>query len=513
MNQKSRTEYVTRNIFWGYIGNIASMIMSFVSRTAFVYIIGVTFLGINGLFTNVLGVLSFTELGIGTAMNFSLYKPVAENDKEKIKSLIGLYKLAYRVIAIIITISGLALLPFLPYIIKGGEGIEHIPIYYLIFLFNTVSSYFVTYKYGLVNAEQKGYILTNIDSICRFIIVLIQTIALMVFKNFLVYLLTQAIAQLIQKIITALYIDKMYPYLSDKSVQKLDKEEKQEIKTNVKALIVHKLGEISVYQTDNIIISAFINIILVGLVSNYNLLLSTVSGFLNIIFNSFTSGFGNLIATETKERQLKLFDVYHFLGFWLYGFTTICFIVLVQPFITLWLGSDKLIDNLSMMLIMVNQYLVGQRITMNNFKTAGGVFNPDKFISILQSAINLVLSISLVYLIGLPGVYIGTVVQGLVSNIWRPIIVYRVMFQDSAVGYFKDFIKYLLATAGTAILMLCISSIVLGSLTIAKFIFMVFLTAVIPNAVFFVLFRKNESFIFIFNKIKSLWRGLITNAG
>lgn len=511
--QKSRTEYVTKNIFWGYIGNIASMILSFVSRTAFIYIIGITYLGVNGLFTNVLGVLSFSELGIGTAMNFSLYKPVAEQDTEKIKSLMCLYKNAYRVIAGIITGLGLALLPFLPYIIKGGEGIEHIPLYYLIFLFNTVSSYFVTYKYGLIYAEQKGYLLTNIDSVCRFFIVLLQIIALFLFRNFLVYLLAQAIAQLIQKIFTAVYINKMYPYLSDKNVQKLDKEEKQSIKTNVKALIVHKLGEISVYQTDNIIISAFISVTLVGLVSNYTMLLTTVSGFLTIVFNSFTAGFGNLIATESKETQKKLFNVYHFLGFWLYGFTTICFIVLIQPFITLWLGSDKLIDTLSMMLIMVNQYFVGQRTTLNNFKTAGGVFNPDKFISILQSVINLGVSITLVYFIGLPGVYIGTVVQGLTSNIWRPVIVYRTMFQESAAGYFKDFTKYLLTTAGAAAIMLLISSAVLGTLTLLRFALMALLTAVIPNALFFVLFRKNESFLFLSAKIKSLRKGWIAHAG
>jgi len=348
MDQYSRTTSAAKNIVWGYIGNFATMITSFLSRTVFIYTIGVTFLGINGLFLNILGVLSFSELGIGTAMNYSLYKPVAEGDTEKIKSLMHLYRSAYRLIALVVTVFGLVLLPFLPYIIKGEEGIRYIPIYYLIFLFNTVSSYFVTYKYGLINAEQKGYLLTNINSISSFAIALIQIFVLLIFRNFLLYLLVQAVAQLIQKVFTASYINKKHPYLSEKNVQKLEDSEKQALKTNVKALIVHKIGDISVYQTDNILISAFINVTLVGLISNYNLLLSTVTGFSSIIFNSLTAGFGNIIATESKEKQLQIFNVYHFLGFWLYGFIAICFIVLVQPFITLWIGADKLIGSFSM---------------------------------------------------------------------------------------------------------------------------------------------------------------------
>lgn len=509
---RSRTSLAATNIFWGYIGNILTMLMSFATRTVFIYTVGITYLGINGLFTNVLGVLSFTELGIGTAMNFSLYKPVAQNDTEKIKSLMSLYRSAYRVIALTVTVLGLLLLPALPFIIKGGEGIENLRVFYLLFLFNTVSSYFVTYKYGLINAEQKGYILTNINSGFHIVILIVQIIVLAVFRNFLAYLLAQAVFQLIQKVVTVIYIDKKYPYLKDKNAGKLSDQEIKKIKANVKALIIHKFGDISVHQTDNIIISAFINVAVVGLVSNYNLLISTISVFLNVIFNSFTAGFGNLIATETKERQLEMFTAYHFLGFWIFGFTTVCFIVLIQPFITLWIGGDKLIDNLSMILIMANHYFMGQRITLNNFKIAGGVFKEDKFISILQSVVNLIVSIVLVRWIGLPGIFIGTVIQGLISNILRPAVVYRVMFNGGALGYYKDFLKYLGVTALATAVMLFISSLLLKTITVRNFIIMVILTAVLPNILFCGLFWRNKSFKIILNKIKFILKRRARNA-
>jgi hypothetical protein len=248
-------------------------------------------------------------------------------------------------------------------------------------------------------------------------------------------------------------------------------------------------------------------------VSNYNLLVVTISTFLNIIFNSFTAGFGNLIATESKEKQLEMFTVYHFLGFWIFGFTTISFVVLIQPFITLWIGPDKLIDNFSMLLIMANHYLMGQRITVNNFKIAGGVFNEDKFISILQSVVNLIVSVILVRFIGLPGIYIGTVLQGLISNLLRPAIVYRVLLASSAVGYYKDFVKHLAVTALTTILMLYISSKVLKTVNLKSFVVMVALTAVIPNMVFTALFWRNRSFKIILQRIKSLVKGRARNAG
>lgn len=498
----SRVKNTIRNILFGYIGTIISLVLGFVSRTVFIYVLGATYLGINGLFTNILGVLSFAELGIGTAMNYSLYKPVAERDTEKIKSLMRFYKFAYRTIALIVTIIGLIILSNLKYIIKGAEGIDNIAIYYLIFLFNTVISYLVSYKFSLVNAEQKNYIFTNINTITSFITIIVQIISLIVFKNFLVYLLITAVIGVIQKMFISIYLNKKYPYLMDKDVQKLSKEELEPIKKNVGALIWHKIGEISVHQTDNIIISMFISVGTVGLISNYNLLMTSVSGFITIIFSSVTSSLGNLIATESKEKQYSIFKIYRFIAFWLYGFSAIAFYILMSPFIEIWLGKEMIISSFTILFIIINYYMMGHRICINNIKSAGGVFNQDKFVAILQAIVNLVVSIVMVKLIGLPGVYIGTLAQGTLSTVIKPIIVYRDMFDISAKEYFVDAIKF----AGTVIISgsLCwlIQIYILNETTIIKFVIMMAIVAVIPNLIFYMTFSRREEFRYVKDMIK-----------
>ena len=493
-DNSSRTKNTARNIMWGYIGTVISMAIQFISRTVFIYTIGVSYLGINGLFTSVLGMLSLSELGIGTAINYNLYKPVAERDFEKIKSLMQLYKKAYRIIAIVIAGIGIVLIPFLPYLVKMDEYIPNLTLYYLIFLFNTVSSYFVSYKYGLVNADQKGYIVNNINSIFTIIMTIIQMIVLIVFGNYTVYLLTQAMVQLIQKIVAGIYINRRYPYLRDKNASPLPKKEREYIKKNVIALMVHKIGEMSIHQTDSIIISAFISTTLVGMVSNYNLIITSVSTFVLIIFNSVTASVGNLIAKESLDRQEEIFDIYNFIGFWLYGLIFVCYFILFQPFIQLWIGSQNKIGDIALILVILNQYLVGQRLTVNNMKTAAGIFNEDKYISLIQGAINLIVSLTLVQNLGLVGVYIGTVVSGLFANITRPIIVYREMFHKSAKIYFIKSIKYLLSVLSVAFLLKMIVINIVSDITWGIFVLLCVTSAIVPNVMFWILFHNSIEF-------------------
>lgn len=504
MVQSSRTKNTAKNIMWGYAANILTMILHFVSRTIFIHTIGVSYLGINGLFTNVLGMLSLTELGVGTAIGFSLYKPVAEGDRERVRTLMQLYKKAYHLIAIIVAVIGLAIIPLLRFMVNAFEEIQNVYIYYIIFLFNTVSSYFVSYKYGIVNAEQKGYIINNLNSMFTIVITAIQSVALILFHNYLVYLLVQAGIQLLQKVAIGIYLNKRYPYLGGKDIQPLPKEETEKIKKNVFSLILHKIGEVSIYQTDNIIISTFISTIVVGYVSNYNLIITSISSFITIIFNSVTASFGNLVALENKEKQLDVFNAYNFLGFWLYGFVSVCYFVLFTPFITIWIGDSYLIDDFSLVLIIANQYLTGQRLTVNNVKAAGGVFSQDKYVSLIQGGINLVVSLVLVYFIGLPGVYIGTVVSGLFANIVRPRIVYRTMFEKSSRSYFLKFITYFSVTTLTAVVAKLIFAPLLENASWFMFFVWAVLCALFVNVIFAILFFKTKEFREILTRIKGM---------
>ena len=495
----SRIANASRNIFFGYLGSMVTLTASFVSRSVFIYTLGVTYLGVNGLFTSVLSVLSLAELGVGTAMNFSLYKPVAKGDIETVKALMKLYRRAYRAIALIVSLLGLSAVPFLRFIIKepGSITMKELTIYYLVFLFNTVSTYFVAYKFSLSNAEQKNYIQTNIHAVTRLVSLGVQIIVLLLFKSFLIYLLTGAAIELLQKIYVSLFFDRMYPYLLDKSVKELTGDEKRPIIKNIKALVIHKIGSISVHQTDNIIISSFINVATVGLLSNYNLIITGITGFINIMFNSVISGFGNLVATENKDKQYFLFKVYRFLGFWLYGFMSIAFLILITPFIQLWLGREMILPSIVVFLIITNYYFLGHRIVINNFKTAAGIFDSDKYISLVQAIVNLVISIFLVQKIGLPGIFIGTVVQGLVSTFTRPFIVFRQAFNKSGIEYYVDSIKFLFPIAISIILLNLLKTIIWTNNSVSEFIILFALVMVIPNTLFLLVFRKSQEFNYL----------------
>ena len=430
----SRTGYVKKNILYGYISTIISSFFSIITRTIFVYVLGAEYLGVSGLFTNVLGVLSFTELGIGSAIVFSLYKPIAENDAEKIKSLLFLYKKAYRIIAIVVSVIGLVIIPFLGYLVNTEIPMPEIKIYYLIFLFNTVSSYFVTYKTSYVSALQKEYIVTNTTTIGTIITNVIQIISLLVGGDYLSYLVIAAVIGLLQKILTVIYLNKKFPILLEKNIQPLDEETKTSIWKNVKALIIHKIGDVSVNQTDNIIISAFVSTSAVGILSNYTTLNTLIAAFTNKFFGSFTASFGNLLVEESVEKQRKIFDEYDLLGFWIYGFVLISFVTLSQPFITIWLGEKLLLDNVTMVLYFVSLYFAGMTFIPYNFKIAAGRFNEDKWVAFVQAVTNLVVSVIAIKIVGLPGIFIGTIISRMIVVIIRPYIVYKYVLKQSVIN-------------------------------------------------------------------------------
>ena len=501
-----RVKSATRNIAFGYVGQIATALMSFILRTVFIMHLNEDLLGINSTYGNILSLLNMAELGIGTALNFSLYGPVARGEKEKIKSYMQLYRKAYFIIACVVAAVGLLLTPFLQYFkLRSPENttVRELTIYYLIFLFNTVSSYFVAYKYSLINAEQKNYIQTNILTITKVIVVFLQIIVVIVTKNFLLYLLTDAVVQLIQKVFVSKFLDKMYPFLKEKNVEKLSKEESDEVWKKTKALVFHKVGDVARLQTDALIISTFVEVAMAGVVDNYNMVISTVSNFVNIIFNSVISSFGNLIATESREKQFSMFKVYRFFASWIYGFSCVGFMVLLTPLIRIWLGDHWILTSAAVYCILIDYYFKGDRIVLSNYKTAAGVFEPDKYLALIQGAVNLVISIVLVQTpLGITGIYIGTIVSGLIANFTKPVIIYRECFDMKAGSYFVDTMKYLASLVFVLVVSQLISIKVLANLNIFTFILMAIIITVLFNGVYFVLYGRSEEFKYLTGKVR-----------
>ena len=500
-----RVKSATRNIVFGYVGQVATALMSFVLRTVFIMHLSRQLLGINSTYTNVLSILNMAELGIGTALNFSLYGPVARGEKEKIKSYMQLYRKAYLIIAAVVAGLGLALAPFLRFLVKnpGDVTLRDLTLFYFIFLFNTVSSYFVAYKYSLINAEQKNYVQTNINTVTKVITVLIQILVVIFTENFYAFLLTDAAVQLIQKIFVSRLLDRMYPYLKEKDIRPLSREESSEVWKKTKALVFHKVGDVARLQTDALIISSFIEVAAAGYVDNYNLVINSVSNFVNIIFNSVISSFGNLIATEGKDKQFKMFRVYRFFASWVYGFSGVGFMVLLTPLISLLWGETWVLATAPVFCILTDYYFKGDRIVLSNYKTAAGVFEPDKYLALIQGAVNLVLSITLVQTpLGLTGIYIGTIVSGLIANITKPIIIYRTCFDKRAYGYFADSFKYLASLVSVLLVCLWISGRVLARLSFGRFFVMVIIITIVFNGVYLLLYGRSEEFKYVYGKVR-----------
>lgn len=504
----SRMENTFKNAKYSLLSQFLSLILTFVSKTVFLKVLGATYSGVGGLYGNILGVLSLAEMGFSSAMAFALYKPTADNDIEKLKSLMYVYKKVYRIIAVIIAVLGLCLSPFLKYIINGGEviGYDRLTIYYYFFLFDTVSSYFVSYKYSIIYAEQKGYIYTNINLIWTFINVTIKTIGLLLTKSYLVYLSIGIVINILQKIYMNVFINKKYEYLKDTYCQKLSKEETASIKKNVKALIFHNIGGKMVNQTDNIIISAFINITVAGYMSFYTMVMNAVNSVINTILSAAVSSIGNVVAKESVEKQKAVIDKYVFVNSYISGFACVGFFILLSPFVELMWGKELLIPDTVVFFLVFSVYLSYQLNCINNIKSAAGIFDEDKYIPLLQSIINLVVSVALAKKIGLAGVYIGTVTQGAVALICKVLITYKTMFNTGIIEYTKWQLLYLILVTISSILCMLIKNMIFAKgVSALSFIIMFIIVCATTNIIFLIgLWHKKETKFYI-----DLFKGMI----
>lgn len=504
---KNRTEKAILNIGSNYIIQIIKTIFTFLTRTIFIKILGKEALGLNGLFINILSMLSLAELGIGTAINFSLYEPLAKNDYSKVSSLMSFYKKTYNIIGIIVFILGIVLVPFLPFFIKNINDIENVYLIYLLYLLNTVFSYFISYKETLVNADQKSYKLSTINLIFLVILNIFQITSLIIWKNFIVYLFIQFAIQLIQKVFINIYISKLYFNIDFNSSKNIDEKDFKVIKKNVFAMFFHKIGDYCVNSTDNLIISSFINVVYVGLYSNYLTVLSLITTFTSIFFNNLTSSFGNLNITESPKKKFDIFKKMELISFIMYGLSFVVLLNVFNDFITLWVGSDYCLDFLIVLFILISFYISGMRVSPSTVKNSAGLYSVDKFTPIIQALVNLVVSICLVKKIGILGVVIGTIISSLVLPSWqKPFIIYRDIFKMKFSIYLINFIKNVFIVCIVSIITLFINHfinfqnillLIIFKCAIVLFVFCIFV---------YLFYSRTNEFLFFKDKIFELVR-------
>ena len=289
METKTRTQYSAKNTTVAVFSRICAILLGYVVRIVFTHTLNENYVGTNGLFSDIINILSLTELGLGTGITYALYKPIEMSDIEKQKSLMQLFRTFYRVVAVAVLLIGLGLIPFMGKIIKDQPAVDHLMLIYILYLINVASSYLLIYKRTLIDTHQLSYIGTLYQTCCWMVQDVIQIFILLYTGNFILYLVTNLFAILTGNILISKKADKLYPFLKDKNVQPLPKEDKQEIFRNIKAMIMHKVSTVVVNNTDNLIISAFIGIVAVGRYSNYYLIIGSVQQLLNQVFTGIAA--------------------------------------------------------------------------------------------------------------------------------------------------------------------------------------------------------------------------------
>lgn len=497
-----RKELSTKNIITSIVLNIFTILLGFIAQSIFIKTLGIEYSGINGLFMNLVSVLALVELGIGPAIIYSLYKPIAYNEIEKIKSLLNLYKKSYNIISIIILILGIMILPFLKTIVNFQTK-ESIYIIFILFIFDAMISYLFTYKRSLIQANQKNYIINIIHSIYVVILNLLQIVILINTNNYILYLMLKIICKFIENIILSTIADKLYPFIKQKNIHKLEQEEFNSIKTRVKGIIFHKLGSVIVLGTDSLIISLTRNlgIAYVGIYSNYNLIISSVSNLLGQVFVSLTASIGNLLVKESIEYSYDLFKKIMFFNFWIYGLAGTLIFNLIKPFIILWIGNEYLLSNSIVVVLIINFFLLGMRASIGAYKDASGIYWEDRFVPIIELIVNVIISIVLVNKIGLIGIFIAKFLSSIIVNfISLPYFVYKGIFKRNIYEYNMILVKYTIVFIISIIFSNYLCKLyILNNLYITILLNFI-ITCLIVNLIYWIIYRKSEEY----NYFKSL---------
>lgn len=494
-----RTEKALKNAVSSLASYIVLAILGFIIQRVLKDSMGAEYLGISGLFTNIISSLSVIELGFGSAIIVNMYRPVAENNTDEIIALLHFYKKVYAIIASVVFFAGMCILPFVDIII--GETTVRIPTkaIFLLYLVDVVASYLMTYKRSILYANQKSYYITWIHMVVVIVTNIMQIIFLITIKNYFVYLATSIVLRFIENIIINCIIDKIYPYVNQKGSYLLTQTVKDDIKKKVFGLVFHKTASFVVFGTDNIIISMVpgLGIIMVGIYSSYSMITTKLTTLIDSIFSSITAGVGNLLIEENKEKSYNMFKNFQFINTWIYVFFSISFYYISFPFIELWMGKDFVMDEATVLVIAINLFIGGLRASFGTFKNAAGIFYEDRYIPLLEALINIIVSIPLAFVLGLKGVLIGTLCSNMLLYLYSyRKFVYGLIFGKGAYIYFKDLLKCIFVYIVVFSLTACVMSFVHFESAWIQLIIVTLICLVVPNIIIVLLYYTTDEFVF-----------------
>ena len=505
MKQRSRTEYSMINIVVNLGGYGLNTLIGFACRIAFVRTLATDYLGVSGLFTNILSVLSLAELGIGSAIGYALYKPLAENDEEKIASLMQFYGKAYKLIGMFVAVIGLLMMPFLNDIINNPPDInENLYFIYLLYLFNVVFSYFFSYKSTLLSAAQRNYIVTGYNYVITIGQSLFQMVYLVLTHEYIGYLIIQIVGGALYNVWISCKTNKDYPYIKNKNVTPLSKTETKSLLWNVKALTVNKLSGVLVNNTDNIAITYFDGLKSVGFASNYILFSTTLDSLITRTFNALTGSVGNLNASKDTEGRYAFFKVLNLANFWLYGWAAIGMAFVSGDLVRFFYGESYVLPLKIPLILAINFYTIGMLHASYTYKSTLGLFKYGQYILIFTGIINLVFDVVLGRVFGVFGIYVATLIARMCTNLWyEPYVVYRYGLGKNPLlylGRYCVFTVILVFTGGICYFLCSMCNFTVGLNILLKCV----ICTIIPNGVFVFCFWKTSEFKYLRERAQTI---------
>ncbi len=450
MSNESRVKNTVLNFTSSIGGQLIAILMQFVIRTVFIHTLGKSFLGISGLFANILSMLSLAEMGVGSAIVFKLYEPIATNDQHRIAVLMKFYKTVYRFIGLAIAVIGVTLIPFLPNLIKDYDKLRTLNLnaafIFLLYLIESVSSYlFFAYKSALVKADQKEYYINIIGYAFTITSGIVQIICLALFGNFILYVAVTIIKTICQNLVIAWFADKKYPYINKPIQDKIGKDEAKGIFQDCGALFIYKINNVVVKSTDNIVLSAFIGLESVALYSNYYIFYTTITSLFSRLYNSVGHSIGNLHTTHDAKKEYSVFETTMLIAAILGGTVFVGIFVVSNEFISAWIGNDWVIAQPFAFLMGLELFTSSFKYAIAKYRTAYGLFKQGWMRPLFSMIINLVISVVLVSPLGIVGVLIGTLVSDWAIFVWYdPLVVHRDGFKRAfpVRRYYFKFAKY-----------------------------------------------------------------------
>lgn len=499
-----RTKNASRSIIAGTTLKMYQMVMPFLMRTIMIYVLGAEYLGLNSLFTSVLQVLNLAELGVGSAMVYSMYEPISKNDTSKIDALMKLYRLYYRMIGCVVLVIGLILLPFLPKLIKGSVPSDiNITILYLLNLLATVASYWLfAYRNSILTAHQRTDVTSKVTIITDTIKYLLQILAIILFRNYYWYVIVILFTQIMNNCLCGFVSYRMFPMY--KPVGKLNHAETSVINKRIRDLFTSKVGTVIVNSADTIVISAFLGLEILAIYQNYFYMVSAIIGILSIIYTSCLAGIGNSLITETPEKNFNDLMKLTFIISWLAGFCSVCFLCLFQPFMELWMGKKLMLEFEAVICFCIYFFIFEINTLLNMYKDAAGIWHSDRYRPLTTALANLAMNLALVKFWGIYGVLLSTVLSTLfVGMPWLLHNLFSTVFNIKLLrGYLCRLIQYISV-------IVCLAGVVYYTCTftshfnlVIQLIVRLVICLIIFNSFFALLFCKSKEFSYCVKLIK-----------